>query len=338
MTVPAEDSFDALFRGNRVVAHTGARYPVLQAPMTWIARAPLVSAVSAAGALGMLETTLCDFDAITREFRAIRERTANPFGVSLPVRFLKRDPVNESRILDWLLGNGLQLVTTAAGDPSRYVATLKKADVTVYHAVPSLRAALKAAEAGVDGLVVEGAESAGIRNEEEIHNFVLLQLVREHVSLPLIAAGGIVDGRGMAAAFALGAEGVAMGTRFVASHESPVHPNFKAAIVAAPALATSLAPFPPRANLRTLRLPETVSKVDEPSAASDLIERVYIAGETTRAAGPAGESAALVHDVRTVAEIIEETVRGFRHVIQQLNCRSSELPMLIRLLSALSGN
>ena len=82
MTVPAEDSFDALFRRNRVVAHTGARYPVLQAPMTWIARAPLVSAVSAAGALGMLETTSCDFDTITREFRAIRERTANPLGES----------------------------------------------------------------------------------------------------------------------------------------------------------------------------------------------------------------------------------------------------------------
>ncbi len=220
-----------MFDGNRVTAHTRSRYPIFQSPMTWIARAPLVSAVSAAGAMGLLENSIRDLSVTQREFLAIRAATNQPFGVNLPVRYLQMDPKEESAIIDWLLSQGIHFVTTSAGDPTRYTKMLKDAGVIVYHATATLRGAIKAVDAGVDGLIVEGAESAGLRNPEEVHTFALLQAVREKVDVPIVAAGGIVDGRGMAAAFALGAEGVTMGTRFVASFESPVHLNYKQAIV-----------------------------------------------------------------------------------------------------------
>ena len=171
------------------------------------------------------------------------------------------DPAEEKAIIDWLLGQGIHFVTTSAGDPTRYTKMLKAAGVTVYHATATLRGAQKAVDAGVDGLIVEGAESAGIRNPEEVHTFALLQAVREKVDVPIVAAGGIVDGRGMAAAFALGAEGVTMGTRFVASFESPVHPNYKNAIVAAPLTGTIMTDNPPRARSRGLRTPYSVEVV-----------------------------------------------------------------------------
>ena len=215
-----------MFEGNRVTAHTRSRYPIFQSPMTWIARAPLVSAVSAAGAMGLLENSIRDLSVTRQEFTAIRAATNQPFGVNLPVRYLQMDPKEESAIIDWLLGQGIHFVTTSAGDPTRYTRMLKDAGVIVYHATATLRGAIKAVDAGVDGLIVEGAESAGLRNPEEVHTFALLQAVREKVDVPIVAAGGIVDGRGMAAAFALGAEGVTMGTRFVASLESPVHQNY----------------------------------------------------------------------------------------------------------------
>src|SRR5690606_22155285 len=139
-----------------------------------------------------------------------RERTDRPFGVNLPVKFLRRNPEAEEKVIDVIAELGVRFVTTSAGDPGRYAARLKAAGLTVYHAVPSVQGALKALDAGVDGLIVEGGESGGIRGLEPVHSFVLLQAVREQVDLPIVAAGGIVDGRGMAAAFALGAEGVAM--------------------------------------------------------------------------------------------------------------------------------
>ena len=149
-----------MFDGNRVTAHTRSRYPIFQSPMTWIARAPLVSAVSAAGGMGLLENSIRDLSVTQREFLAIRATTNQPFGVNLPVRYLQMDPREESAIIDWLLGQGIHFVTTSAGDPTRYTRMLKDVGVTVYHATATLRGAIKAVDAGVDGLIVEGAESA----------------------------------------------------------------------------------------------------------------------------------------------------------------------------------
>ncbi len=310
-----------MFAGNRVVAHTGARYPIIQAPMTWVARAQLTAAVSAAGGIGVMETSSVDLDVTRREFEAIRAVTDRPFGVNLAILFLRQNEAMERAILAWIIEHGVRFVTTSAGSPRRHVQQLHDAGVVVYHAVPTLEAALKAADAGVDGLIVEGAESAGIRNQEEVSSFVLLQAVRERVDLPIVAAGGIVDGRGMAAAMALGAEGVAMGTRFVASAESPVHPNYKQAIVAAGTDATFLLPRPPRAKLRTLRTPAALALLEgtaAPGRMDSVIEGLYVGGDVEGTAGTAGQSAALVHEVRPVKDIIEDTVAGFWREIDRL--------------------
>jgi enoyl-[acyl-carrier protein] reductase II len=210
--------------GNRVLAHTGAKYPIVQAPMGWIARYPLASAVSRAGGLGVIETSSGETENCKAEIRKMAD-SGLPFGVNLPILFLKDDAM-----LRFVCESGVRFVTTSAGSPAKFVGPLKDAGIVVYHAVPTVDAAVKCVEAGVDGLVVEGAEGGGFKNPEEVSTLVLLQAIRARVDVPLIAAGGICDGRGMAAAFALGAEAVQMGTRFVSAAESPVHDNYKAAI------------------------------------------------------------------------------------------------------------
>ncbi|HTR86187.1 MAG TPA: nitronate monooxygenase [Reyranella sp.] len=311
-----------MFDGNRVTAHTRSRYPIFQSPMTWIARAPLVTAVSAAGAMGLLENSIRDLSVTKREFTAIRAATNQPFGVNLPIRYLQMDPKEETAIIDWLLGQGIHFVTTSAGDPTRYTKLLKDAGVTVYHATATLRGAVKAVEeAGVDGLIVEGAESAGIRNPEEVHTFALLQAVRERVDVPIVAAGGIVDGRGMAAAFALGAEGVTMGTRFVASFESPVHLNYKNAIVAAPVGGTIMTDNPPRARSRGLRTPYSVGVAEgtrERLQRNATLDMLYVNGDVENTSGAAGESAGLIHEIKSVQQIVDETIQSFWREIDRL--------------------
>jgi len=217
---------------NRVLAHTGARYPILQAPMGWIARSQLAGAVSRAGGLGIIETSSGETANCQREIQTMLD-SGLPFGVNLPIRFLK-----DEAMLRYVCESGIRFVTTSAGSPAKFMASLKAAGIVVYHAVPTLDTAMKCVDAGVDGLVVEGSEGGGFKNPEEVSTLVLLQAIREKTDIPMIAAGGIVDGRGMAAAFALGAEAIQMGTRFVASAESPVHANYKQAIVDAAATGT----------------------------------------------------------------------------------------------------
>ncbi|MBV9510449.1 MAG: nitronate monooxygenase [Caulobacteraceae bacterium] len=309
------------FANNRVVQHTGADYPIIQAPMAWIARSKLVGAVSAAGAMGILETSARDIEASRREYDTIRTMTNRPFGINLAIKFLKGDEELERIVLDWALDGRVRFVTTSAGDPRRYIQRIHDAGVVAYHAVPSLEGALKAEDAGVDGLVVEGGESAGIRGAEPVHSLTLLQAVRERVSLPIVAAGGIADGRGMAAAFALGAEGVAMGTRFVASTESPVHENYKQAIVAAAVNGTGVLPVGGNAVARALKAqprPEGLEGEPPPKWPRNLIEDLYIGGRTDISRGSAGETAGLIREVKPVADIVHDTVNGFWREIDRL--------------------
>ncbi|MET0182673.1 MAG: nitronate monooxygenase [Caulobacterales bacterium] len=310
-----------MFAGNRVIAHTGAKYPIIQAPMSWIARAQLASAVSAAGGTGLLETGSVVLEAISREFDLIRTATDRPFGVNLPILYLKARPEIESAIINFITERGASFVTTSAGDPRRHIERLKDAGIVVYHAVPSLDMALKAEDAGVDGLIVEGVESGGVRNPEEIGVMVLLQAVRERTDLPIVAAGGIADGRGMAAAFALGAEGIAMGTRFVASAESPVHLNYKEAIVRAGLDGTVVMNRPPRAKFRTLKTKATLAALEGDRSGpkpGSLIDALYIGGDVENTMGTAGQSSALIHQILPVTDIIENTVAGFWREIDRL--------------------
>ena len=211
---------------NRITKILGSKYPIIQAPMGWIARSQLASAVSNAGGFGIIETSSGETENCKNEIRAMSDLTDKPFGVNLPILFLQ-----DESMINLVIKENIKFVTTSAGDPAKYIHLLKDAGIKVFHAVPNLAGALKAERAGVDGLVVEGTEGGGFKNPEEVGLYVLLQSIRRHTDIPMIAAGGIVDGVGMAAAFAAGAEGIQMGTRFVSSKESPVHDNFKQTIL-----------------------------------------------------------------------------------------------------------
>jgi enoyl-[acyl-carrier protein] reductase II len=213
---------------NRVTAMTGTAYPIIQAPMGWIARAQLASAVSNAGGLGIIETSSGELDNIKAEVAKMRTLTDKPFGMNVALSYVKG-----SNIIDFVIEQGIRFVTTSSGSPKVCTEAFQQAGIKVFHVVPTLEMALKAIDAGVDGLVVEGGEGGGFKNPRPVSTMVLLPLIRSRVDVPIIAAGGMVDGLSMAGAFAMGAEGVQMGTRMLSCAESPVHANWKQAILAA---------------------------------------------------------------------------------------------------------
>ncbi len=297
---------------NRVLQHTGAKFPIVQAPMGWIARSQLASAVSNAGAMGIIETSSGETENCIKEIGKMAELTPNPFGINLPLLFLR-----DEKMVDFVTNCGVKFVTTSAGSPSKLLERLKSKDIIVYHAVPSVKAAMKAVEAGIDGLVVEGAEGGGFKNPEEVSTLVLLQAIREKTDVPMIAAGGICDGRGMAAAFALGAEGIQMGTRFVSSKESPVHNNFKDAILSADEAGTWVLNKKSTPCIRALKS-ERTKEIHEaglmPSDTFGKIQDLYFGGDMEASVALAGQSAGLIDQVKPVAQIIEETVEGFHQI------------------------
>ena len=300
---------------NRVLAHTGAKYPIVQAPMGWIARTALASAVSRAGGLGIIETSSGETANCQAEITSMGA-LGLPFGVNLPIRFLSDDAM-----LRFVCASGVKFVTTSAGSPAKFIRPLKDAGITVYHAVPTVDTALKCVDAGVDGLVVEGAEGGGFKNPEEVSTLVLLQAIRARVDVPMIAAGGICDGRGMAAAFACGAEGIQMGTRFVSCSESPVHANYKNAILAAKETGTWILNKKSTPCIRALKS-ERTRLIHEaglmPPDTFKGIQAVYFGGDMEAAPALAGQTVGLIDAVRSAQDIIEQTVAEFFTITARL--------------------
>jgi enoyl-[acyl-carrier protein] reductase II len=305
---------------NRVLAHTGVEYPIVQAPMGWIARSQLASAVSNAGGLGIIETSSGEVDACMAEIDKMRELTDKPFGVNLPLLFIR-----EPRVVDLVARSGVKFVTTSAGSPAKLLPRLKEAGLIVYHVIPNLASAVKAVEAGVDGLIVEGGEGGGFKNPDDVSTLVLLQAVREKTDVPLIAAGGICDGRGMAAAFALGAEGIQMGTRFVSSAESPVHANYKQAIIDAEDTGTVMLNRKSSPCVRALKT-ERAREIDRAGGFDrslfGSVRDVYFGGDMEASLALAGQTVGLIHEVLPVAEIVRRTVEGFHDIRRQQGERS----------------
>lgn len=310
---------------NRVTKALGVAYPIVQAPMGWIARAPLASAVSNAGGMGVIETSSGDLEAIKVEIAKMRTLTDKPFGVNIAQAFV-RDP----GIANFVIDQGVRFVSTSAGDPTRYCSTLKAAGLTVYHVVPTLKAALKAIEAGVDGLIVEGGEGGGFKNPDPVMTMVLLPLIAERVDVPIIGAGGITCGRTMAAAFALGAEGVQMGTRMVSAAESPVHMNWKQAILDAEETDTVFLNRFSRPALRALRTNKTLRLERElgPDYAGPPITAefgrasdLYFGGDMEASIALTGQVAGRITTVKPVAEIIAETMAEFHETVRAMNAR-----------------
>lgn len=301
---------------SRIAAMLGVDYPIIQAPMGWIARSQLASAVSNAGGMGIIETSSGELDIIKAEIAKMRQLTDKPFGVNIAQAFV-RDP----KIADFVVEQGVKFVTTSAGDPTKYTATLKSAGLTVFHVVPTLSAALKAVEAGVDGLVVEGGEGGGFKNPRDVATMVLVPLVAENVDVPIVAAGGITDGYGMAAAFALGADAVQMGTRMVAAAESPVHDNWKNAIVHAAETDTVFLNRFGRPGLRALRTERTTRLEREDQVGMDQFagtQEVYFGGNLEAGIALTGQVAGRIREVAPVQDIVWGTVHQFRERVSSL--------------------
>jgi enoyl-[acyl-carrier protein] reductase II len=303
---------------NRITEMLGVEYPIVQAPMGWIARAPLASAMSNAGGMGIIETSSGQLEEVREEVAKMRDLTDKPFGVNIAQAFV-RDP----GIVDFVASQGVRFVTTSAGDPNKYCAPLKAAGMTVFHVVPNLAGALKAIDAGVDGLVVEGGEGGGFKNGRDVALMVLLPLIRERVDVPIIAAGGMTCGRTMAAAFALGAEGVQLGTRMVSAAESPVHHNWKQAIVDAKETDTVfLNRHGPGPALRALRT-ERTTKLELDPGENIMGEMrgvldLYFGGDMEAAIALSGQVAGRIDEVKPVKNIVDEIIAEFHSVIASM--------------------
>jgi enoyl-[acyl-carrier protein] reductase II len=294
----------------------GIEIPIIQAPMGFIARAQLASAVSNAGGMGIIETGSGRLDEIQVEIAKMRDLTDKPWGINIPQLFV-RDPA----IVDFVVEHGVRFVTTSAGDPAALVPLLKQAGITVFHVVPSLRGALKAAAAGVDGLVVEGIEGGGFKNADGASTMVLVPLIASKLALPIIAAGGVCDGPSMAAALALGAEGAQMGTRMLTAAESPVHDNWKQAVVAAAETDTIIVNRYARPAMRTLRTDLSAqAERQTPAPALDIggVFRLYFGGEMDAAYAMSGQVAGRIDEVLPVRQILEQTWADCLERLRQL--------------------
>jgi enoyl-[acyl-carrier protein] reductase II len=303
---------------NRITQLTGTQYPIIQAPMGWIARSQLAAAVSNAGGLGVIETSSGELDNIKLEVAKMRELTDKPFGMNVALSY-----VRDSNIIDFVVEQGIKFVTTSSGSPSVCTKDFQAAGITVFHVVPTLEMALKALDAGVDGLVVEGGEGGGFKNPSPVSTMVLLPLIRSRCDVPIIAAGGIADGPSMAAAFALGAEGVQMGTRMLSCAESPVHSNWKEAIVNSRETDTVFLNQQGRPALRALKTELTAGL--EPLGKFNIMEHManlqalYFGGDMEAAIPLQGQVGGRIDKVLSAQEIIDETMSGFNAAIDNLH-------------------
>lgn len=298
----------------------GIDIPIVQAPMGYIARAQLASAVSNAGGLGIIETSSGRLDEIKDEIVKMRDLTDKPWGVNIAQLFVR----DSAEVVDFVSTQGVRFVTTSAGDPNLLTKSLKEAGITVFHVVPTLRAAQKAVAAGVDGLVVEGIEGGGFKNPDGASSMVLCPLISDAIDIPIILAGGVCDGKSMAAAIALGAEGVQMGTQMLAAQESPVHQNWKQAICDSQETDTLVLNRVGRPGFRVLRTQHTMEQ--EPSGTVQFpnieeILKLYFEGDMEVAFAFAGQVTGRINTVRPVAEILNETWKDCQKQLQSLGDR-----------------
>ena len=213
---------------NRITTLFGIKYPIIQAGMVWNSGWKLASAASNAGILGLIGAGSMYPDVLRTHIKKCKEATTNPFGVNIPMLY-----PNIEELMQIIVEEDIKIVFTSAGNPKTWTAWLKERGIIVVHVVSSLKFALKAQEAGVDAIVAEGFEAGGHNGRDETTTLTLIPMVREKITIPLLAAGGIATGNGMMAAMALGADGVQIGSRFVASKESSAHEAFKNAVVLA---------------------------------------------------------------------------------------------------------
>ncbi|MFL2019483.1 DUF561 domain-containing protein [Weissella hellenica] len=293
----------------------GMKYPIIQGGMAWAGTGHLAGSVSEAGGLGIIGTGYWKADKVREEIHRAREVTDKPFGVN--VMLLSR---HIREVFDVIIEEGVKVVATGAGDPSPFIEELHSHDIFVIPVIPSVGLAKMMEKKGVDAVVAEGMESGG--HIGSLTTMTLVPQVVDAVDIPVIAAGGIGDGRGVAAAFMLGASGVQMGTRFLASEESEVHDNFKNAVVKAKDIDTLITGeiMGNRARVLKTKMSKNFVKqerieIQKPKPDDDAIEdlengslrRAVVDGDKTTGAFMAGQISGLITELKPVADILEDT-------------------------------
>ncbi len=316
-------------KGNAITALLGTRHPIVQGGMQWVGRAELAAAVSNAGGLGMLSAlTQPTPEDLGREIDRCRARTSLPFGVNVTMLRTVTPPPYE-RIFDVIAGRRVPVVETAGNVPAEVFERLIGAGVTVIHKCTSVRHALAAERRGVHIVSIDGFECAGHPGEDDIPGLVLIPAAVSSLRIPVIASGGIADGRGMAAALALGAQGVNMGTRFVATREAPVHDQVKQALVQARETDTRLIFRTLRNTARVLSNPvsnEVIGLEARPGGSTFDDLRPLVAGTRGRAALEsgnvndglvwAGQVVGLIDDIPSCEELLQRMVRECRERLE----------------------
>jgi len=287
----------------------GCRYPIIQGAMSVICNPEMVAAVSEAGGYGLLATGFqSDPDLLLSEIQAVRKITEKPFGANL----VAINP-NSLKFAEVLVEEGIRAVTTSAGNPKELVSFLKPNGVKILHVVPNVENAIRAEEAGADALIAEGSESGGIQGYLGASTMVLIPMVVDSVNIPVVAAGGIADSRGYRAAFALGAKGVQLGTRFIASPECIAHRDYKEALCEAKEIDTVLIKRE-RVRIRALRTPfseDLLERHGDPVSmpTAESLNKAWKEGDFDAEVLAAGQITGMIKGVKPVREIIEEMVR-----------------------------
>ena len=308
------------FMRTRITEMLGIRYPIIQGGMQWVGRAELAAAVSNAGGLGVLTAlTQPTPEALAAEIERCRGMTDQPFGVNLTILPSATPPPYE-QYLDVVIRSGVKVLETAGNNPREFIVKAKAAGVRIIHKCTAVRHALSAERNGVDAISIDGFECAGHPGEDDVGGLVLIPAAARKVKVPLVASGGIADGRGMAAALVLGAEGVNMGTRFCVTREAPIHDDIKQALIAADERQTNLIFRTMRNTGRVLRndVSNEVVGIEKRGGASYEDVRHLVAGARGRGALEtgdtqgglvwAGQVVGLIDDLPTCAELIDRMV------------------------------
>jgi len=309
---------------NRIVELFQIKYPIVQAGMIWASGWRLASAVSNAGGLGLIGSGSMYPDVLQEHIRKCKQATDHPFGVNVPLLYPDID-----QLIRIVLDEGVKIVFTSAGNPKTWTPALKEAGVTVVHVVSSSAFALKSEAAGVDAVVAEGFEAGGHNGREETTTMVLIPAVCEKVRIPVIAAGGIGSGRAMAAAFALGASGVQVGSRFVATPEASSHDHFKQAVVEAKEGDTvlSLKKVTPVRMIRN-QFYESVKAAEDRGATLEELKALLGKGRAKKGMFEGkleegeleiGQVSALIHDIKPAAAVLQEIWEEFGETCRQLH-------------------
>ncbi|MCM2302549.1 MAG: nitronate monooxygenase [Flavobacteriaceae bacterium] len=304
---------------NKITELFKIKYPIIQGGMIWVSGYKLASAVSNAGGLGLIGAGSMYPDVLRAHIQKCKKTTDKPFGVNVPMLY-----PNVEEIMNIIVDEGVNIVFTSAGNPKIWTSYLKEKGITVVHVVSSLKFALKSQEAGVDAVVAEGFEAGGHNGREETTTFTLIPMVKEQLTIPLIAAGGIATGRGMLAAMVLGADGVQIGSRFAASVESSAHQAFKEVIVNTKEGDTVLT-LKELAPVRLIKNPfyQQINNLYQQCPTAEQLKELLGRGRSKRGMFEGdlvegeleiGQVAGIIHEIKPVKDIITEIMDEFNEV------------------------